>query len=417
MHKDITAEQGIAIMDHRHVEQICLSWHLIKESDSNYKESMAVVLDKRISAVMSRVMRDRCPDVPAHTRAIVMQLDMMVHYLEGDYEYNSILAGIFRTAGERHANLSLQPKHYSLLNEALLGTLEHFLKSSSGYWHRVQKSWSTLFEIMFKEMKYNAKREEHRQEQLMRPNRRKERRELQTSPPPKNSSLISTMTTTSEESVTDFSSSSHDFPYNSLQELPLLNDCTSIDFHKDGITRSVVCASPPTNRKSRLEMLRSTKSRPVSMRNLFVTECPATPESRYLKKDSKSKSMKNIFAKDSPISHGRHLEKISSNTRAASLRNIFGKNTSNNSPSQIESDSALSPISPSPKSSREKVYGSPKAVACPSGRPGLSRMHSRRRDCAVFAMDSPETPRSQRSIKLPSPSAKLTPKLEQFGRN
>ncbi|KAG7355046.1 hypothetical protein IV203_004402 [Nitzschia inconspicua] len=79
MHKDSTAEKGIAIMDHRDVEQICLSWHLIKESDSNYKENMAVVLDKRISAVLSRVMRDICPDIPAHTRAIVMQLDMMVH--------------------------------------------------------------------------------------------------------------------------------------------------------------------------------------------------------------------------------------------------------------------------------------------------------------------------------------------------
>ncbi|KAG7355047.1 hypothetical protein IV203_004403 [Nitzschia inconspicua] len=270
---------------------------------------------------------------------------------------------------------------------------------------------------MFKEMKYASRREEHRQEQLMRPNRRKERQEFQASPPPKNSSLISTMTTMSEESITDFSSSSHDFPYNSLQELSLLDDCTSTGFHRDGITRSMVCVSPPTNRKSRLEMLRSTKNRPVSMRNLFVTECSETPESRHPKKDSKSKSMRNIFAKDSPISHGRHLEKTSSNTRAASLRNIFGKNKSNHRPSQIESNSALSPISPSPKSSREKVYGNPKAVACPSGRPRLSCMHSRRRDCAVFAMDSPETPRSQRSVKLQSPSAKSTPKLEQFGRN
>lgn len=45
MYKDTTV--GHPVPDHRDVEQICLSWHLIRGADPNYKENMIRVLDKR----------------------------------------------------------------------------------------------------------------------------------------------------------------------------------------------------------------------------------------------------------------------------------------------------------------------------------------------------------------------------------
>ena len=47
MYKDCNVEQGAVSLDHRDVEQIVLSWHLIHESDPDFLDHMARILDKR----------------------------------------------------------------------------------------------------------------------------------------------------------------------------------------------------------------------------------------------------------------------------------------------------------------------------------------------------------------------------------
>jgi hypothetical protein len=47
MYKDSYTEHEANALDHRDVEQVCLSWHLIQEGDSNYKENLIKILDKR----------------------------------------------------------------------------------------------------------------------------------------------------------------------------------------------------------------------------------------------------------------------------------------------------------------------------------------------------------------------------------
>ncbi|KAL3931038.1 MAG: hypothetical protein SGARI_004308, partial [Bacillariaceae sp.] len=75
---------------------------------------------------MPRVMKNKCQDVSAHSRAVITQLDMMVHCLHGPMHHEALME-MFEKAGERHANLGVQQKHYFLLGEAILSTLEFFL--------------------------------------------------------------------------------------------------------------------------------------------------------------------------------------------------------------------------------------------------------------------------------------------------
>jgi hemoglobin-like flavoprotein len=375
-------------------------------------------------------MKTKCENISAHTRAIVMQLDMIVHCLDTNMDHQLILMDVFQDIGERHANLGVQSRHYFLLEEAMLSMLEYSLKSSSGYWNRVQKSWSALFRMMFGAMKHASKNEEHRQQQMARSHIHKERRSVHTSPPQKNHSLNTiTTTTTTELSTTDFSLSSHDSAYAVLPTIP--SDKRVSKFPSDKTAsksmRNLLAASTPdrpsrkdmlvtnkdrpmsmrnlfaADRPSRKDMLVTNEDRPMSMRNLFAADSPATPKT---KRPTKSTSMRNIFAKESPTCPGKSPEKTG-NKRSTSVRNLFAKNHSGHGAPQVRSHPTSLPPPPPPSNG----HGSPRSVACPSpGRPGISRAHSRRRDCAVFAVDSPGTPGSRRRAKKNhSPTVESTP--------
>jgi hypothetical protein len=346
---------------------------------------------------MPRVMKTKCDNVSAHSRAVVIQLDRMAHALEGLSDCQNSLERFFQMAGEQHANLGVQSKHYFLFGEALLSMLEYFLKSSSGYWQRVQKSWNKLFEVMFETMKRVSKDEEHRQGQLMQTKRRKDRKEPQTTSPKKSPSLSTVNTAMSEESIREVSSSSHDFTCVSLVSEEDRHGVLTERFSKS--TRNLLVASPMVRTKQKDEVL-STENRPASLRNLFASASPVKPMRKQAVNPSKSISMRNVFVCDTPVtSQNKSLE--GKTKKGTSLRNVVAQIGS----TEDSSDHSFAPPqSPHPGSS---VPPSPRSVASPSaGRSGLTRSHSicRRRDCAVFTtVASPGTPGTRRAKKVNSP--------------
>lgn len=101
----------------------------------------------------------------AHSRAIVRQLDLMVHCLGPDQED---FLNVLREVGRRHAQASihLTARHCLLLSESIIRTLAFFLEDvERSFWPRVQKSWNDLLGLVFSVMRKEARRHEKQQQQ------------------------------------------------------------------------------------------------------------------------------------------------------------------------------------------------------------------------------------------------------------
>jgi len=253
------------MIDPRDIEQVSLSWHLIQEGNPSYKDALAHILDEKVSEIMPKTMNKKCQDISisAHSKAVIGQLDFMVHCLGSRDQ--TVWNDSFAEAGARHANHGIQSKHYVLFGEAILRTLEHFLGSGSGqqYWKRVEKSWNALFRVMFETMKTESKNEEKRQELALKACKRSNA---------KHSAL--NKETLNEDSVTDFSSSSS-------SEHGFLS-VTRISSEED-----MACSSHKESKKA------------TSMRNLFASSgsTPDRPSRKHPMNDAgkKATSMRNLF--------------------------------------------------------------------------------------------------------------------------
>jgi hypothetical protein len=345
-------------------------------------------------------MKSKCDNASAHCRAVVLLLDRLVKSLEGLADNESSLTEIFQKAGEQHANLGLQSKHYFLLCEALLSMLEYFLKSSSGYWQRVQHSWVKLFRVMVETIKLASKNEERRQNQLMRTNRRTDRKGPQTSvsekPPTLNIGTHSTRDSIKQGLNLDFS-------------LPLEEERHDLHMERSSKSMRNLFATSPVIRPKHDGKDGTKEYKPASLRNFFAASSPDKPLRKQVAGHSKSVSIRHDVACDIPTSQNNVFER-KTNVRQTSLRHLLPKVGS------IENGSAHSlPPSPPPSACpRSSQHSSPRSVTSPSaGRPGLSRSHSgsRRRDCAVYAMDSPGTPGTRRAKKENS-SIESTPRKQ-----
>jgi hypothetical protein len=404
---------------------------------------------------MPRIMKNKCQDVSAHSRAVIVQLDVMVNCLAGPM-YQESFNELCAKAGERHANLGMQQKHYFLLGEAMLSTLEYFLKTSSGYWKRVQSSWDSFFHAMFEVMKIASKKEGMRQDMLLKASKRSER-QLKLSPPQKTCSL-NTVDTTISDSSTEFDASP-DSPRNlgSDELMDLRMDKKSSRSMRNLMANQLQGYDIPLQAKSSRNFLSSSshdpsrrkqmpKTRPASMRNLFAGgSCSRTPEPPSLRKmplersssgEKRSvQSMRIAFAaggdcpqtpEQPPPMQKKSLERNnSSDKRSVAMRNLLSS-PATNSPSIDEEDKDDTPrrgrllqsllgghkgyshantseIPPPPPSCSAP---SPRSIVSPAtGRPCLNRSSSTRRDCAVFTMDTSMmmTPNSRHSKKVESP--------------
>jgi hemoglobin-like flavoprotein len=160
----------VASLDPRDTEQVSLSWTLIKENNRNYIDSMSRVLDEKIDEFCPKVMRVKCQNVSAHSRAVIMQLDMLIHYL---HSYNTADIDIqLDKLGFDHSTHQIQSKHYFLFGEALLATVEHFLGTGNGqrYWLRVRQSWNSFFHYLVETIKTKSKDAMRKQKSMQKNN-------------------------------------------------------------------------------------------------------------------------------------------------------------------------------------------------------------------------------------------------------
>jgi hemoglobin-like flavoprotein len=342
--------------------------------------------------MMPKVMKHKCDNVSAHSRAMIMSLDMMVHHLS-THQMDAISKNLSRL-GVQHAAFGIQSKHYFVLGQVLLSTVEHFLGTGNGqrYWLRVQSSWNSLFQYIIESMKVESKQEERRQKFLHRQNQRSSSRNLFHNNNVEQQNLNHTMNSASctvDSGITEeLSSSLNDFDlWNGNARNPAVEDETlkaSKSMRNFLLSTSTVGNSSGV-RKSRRNLLLT-----PSLRNLFASSND-DDDGGHDDRTTTTTTTSNTNNNGRTQQHGglsrRHLLSASisnilddDHPHNVSLSSFLEQNNHDSTGSGSNSDgpSDLPPEMFSP-------IKTPRGVV---GRPGLSKSHRQhsRRDFAITAI-------------------------------